>query len=108
MVGGMVGNVLHELLHFFVAGLVGNVAGIEWRGSWLTGGPVVDFQAAGGWRTEAVLKAPLIAGVAAAVVVFMMSGLTLERVAVMGVAVGLLRASPEDLSAKQATASGGA
>jgi len=104
MLGGIVGNIIHELLHFLVAGLVGNVAGVEWRGSWLAGGPVVDFQAAGGWRTEAVLKAPLIAGVGVALVVYMMPGLTLERVAVMGVAMGLLRASPEDLWASRAQA----
>ena len=104
MAGGIGGAIAHESLHVAVAAAVGELHRVGWRGSWLTGGPVVDFRARTRWRTEAVLKAPLLAGVAVAAVVLAGSGLTLGRVALAGVAMGLLWASPEDLWASRAHA----
>mgnify|MGYP006983209938 CR=1 FL=1 len=106
MAGGIGGAIAHESLHVAVAAAVGELHRVGWRGSWLTGGPVVDFRARTRWRTEAVLKAPLVAGVVVAVAVVLAgSGVTLGRVALAGVAVGLLWASPEDLSASRARVS---
>ena len=104
MAGGIGGAIAHESLHVAVAAAVGELHRVGWRGSWLTGGPVVDFRARTRWRTEAVLKAPLVAGVAVAAVVLAGSGLTPGRVALAGVAMGLLWASPEDLWASRAHA----
>ena len=104
MAGGIGGAIAHESLHVAVAAAVGELHRVGWRGSWLTGGPVVDFRAGSRWRTEAVLKAPLLAGVAVAAVVLAGSGVTLGRVALAGVAMGLLWASPEDLWASRAHA----
>lgn len=104
MAGGIGGVIAHESLHALAAAALGQLVGVGWRGSWRTGGPVVEFRASTRWRTEAVLKAPLLAGVAVAAVVLAGSGVTLGRVALAGVAVGLLWASPEDLWASRAHA----
>jgi len=102
MVGGVGGVIAHESLHAVAAVTLGQLVGVGWVGG-LAGGPVVDYRAPTRVRDEIIRKLPLAAGVAVAVAVALGSGLTLGRVALGGVAAGLLWSSPEDLWAARAT-----
>jgi len=101
MAGGLVGTVAHESLHALVATAVGRVHGVGWQGG-LAGGPYVDFEAVGRWRSEAVRKAPLVAGLVAGIVVASRFEPTPAWVAAAGAVAGLLWTSPEDLFADAA------
>jgi len=96
MAGGLVGTLAHESLHALVAAVVGRLHGVGWQGG-LAGGPYVDFEAAGRWRSEAVRKAPLVVGVVAGIVVASRFEPTPAWVAAAGAVAGLLWTSPEDL-----------
>ena len=102
MVGGLVGTIAHESLHALAAVTLGQLVGVGWVGG-LAGGPAVDYRAPTRVRDEIIRKLPLAAGVAVAVGVALGSGLTPSRVALAGVAAGLLWASPEDLWTERAT-----
>jgi len=105
MAGAIAGAFTHEATHALVATVVGDVKGVGWQGG-LAGGPYVDFRAPSRWRSEAVRKAPLVAGVIAlAIVVVTYPGPTLDWVAAAAFALGLLWTSPEDLFGARATAS---
>jgi len=101
MAGGLVGTVAHESLHALVAAIVGRVHGVGWQGG-LAGGPYVDFETAGRWRSEAVRKAPLAVGLVAGIVVASRFEPTAAWVAAVGAVAGLLWTSPEDLFADAA------
>jgi len=102
MAGALVGAIAHETIHAVAAWALGEVVEIGWQGG-LVGGPFVDFRAEARWRSEVVRKAPLVAGVAAGIVVAVTyDGVTLGWVASAAVAAGLLWSSPEDLSRARA------
>jgi hypothetical protein len=101
MAGGLVGTVAHESLHALIAAIVGRVEAVGWQGG-LGGGPYVDFETAGRWRSEAVRKAPLAVGLVAGIVVASRFEPTPSWVAALGVVWGLLWTSPEDLFADAA------
>jgi hypothetical protein len=96
--GGVIGVLAHEALHYLAASVFGSVEAVGWQGGVL-GGPFVDFRAPRRLYSEAIRKAPLIAGVAAtSVVVGMFDGVTVVWLLGAGIAAGLLWTSPEDLS----------
>jgi len=101
MTGGLVGTIAHESLHALAAVTLGQLVGVGWVGG-LAGGPVVDYRAPTRVRDEIIRKLPLAAGVVVAVVVALGSGVTPGRVALGGVAAGLLWSSPADLWAARA------
>jgi hypothetical protein len=98
MAGGLVGTVAHEGLHYVVARALGRVEGVGWQGG-LAGGPYVDFAVGSRWRSEAVRKAPLVAGLLAGIGVASTAAATPSWVAAVGVVAGLLWSSAEDLFA---------
>ena len=101
MAGGLVGTIAHESLHAVAAVTLGQLVGVGWVGG-LAGGPAVDYRAPTRVRDEIIRKLPLAAGVVVAVVVALDSGVTPGRVALGGVAAGLLWSSPADLWAARA------
>lgn len=97
MAGGICGTIIHEATHAIVAHALGELDGAGWQGG-LAGGPFVDFRAEGRWRSEAIRKAPLVAGVIAAIaLIASYDGVTPAWVALAGAVAGLLWTSPEDL-----------
>jgi hypothetical protein len=105
MAGGVLGVVAHESIHYAVARALGDVVGVGWTGG-LAGRLFVDFRvptSAFGWRSEAIRKAPLAAGLGGAIaLVATFDGVTLPWLVGAGVVWGLLWTSPEDLFASQA------
>jgi hypothetical protein len=105
--GLLVGAIAHETTHAVLAVVLGELVGVGWAGG-LAGGPVVDFRAPTRLRSEVVRKGPVVLGVvAAASVVVGFGGVTLGWLFEVGVAVGLLQASPQDLFVSRARATAG-
>jgi len=104
MAGGVVGTIVHEGLHATAAVVLGELEAVGWRGSWATGGPVVTYRAPTRVRDEIIRKLPIVAGALAVGVVALTTGVTLGRVALAGVASGLLWTSPADLWTDRAAA----
>ena len=105
MGGALAGTITHEAIHAAVASVVGELEGVGWQGG-LAGGPYVDFRAPTRARSETVRKAPLVVGVAVVVAVAAsFETPTVAWVAAAGFALGLLWASPEDLSSARAESS---
>lgn len=104
MGGALAGTFAHESLHALAAAALGELDGVGWQGG-LAGGPYVDYRAPTRLRSEVVRKAPIVAGVLAAIGVAASVAPTPSWVASAGFAVGLLWASPEDLFVERARAS---
>lgn len=106
MAGGVAGVVAHESIHYALAELLGDVVGVGWTGG-LAGGPYIDYRIEGRWRSEAIRKGPLAAGIVGAIALLVsFDGLTLPWVAAAGAVAGLLWTSPEDLFTSAADQNG--
>lgn len=102
MIGGVVGTIAHETIHYTLARVLGTVEAVGWQGG-LSGGPYVDYRVTSRWRSEAVRKGPLAAGLVGAIALFVtFDGVTLPWIAAAGAVAGMLWTSPEDLFASRA------
>jgi len=105
MVGALIGSIIHELSHALAAvGVGGNIIEIGWRGGF-TGGPVVVWESPQqtGWEPAIVGFAPVVAAVIAAIgVSIWRPGDAVELGGVVGLLLGLLNLSKEDVDPQQA------
>ena len=105
MLGGVIGAIVHEATHALAAHLLGEIVAVGWVGG-INGGPYVDFHVDSRWRSEVVRKAPLVLGVAAAIVVLLsFDGLSAWWMFGAGCVAGLIFMSPEDLFVDEAAQS---
>ena len=108
MGGALVGSVVHELAHAAAAvGVGGAIVDIGWRGG-LTGGPVVIWESPeqSGWEATIVGFAPVAAALIAAVGVAAWRPTDAAGVgAAVGLLLGLLNLSREDVNPAAAKAS---
>lgn len=105
MAGALVGSAAHELSHIVAAiGVGGDIREIGWRGG-LSGGPVVVWESPQntGWEPVVVGLAPVVGAVIAAI------GVSIWRPdgavgvgAAVGLLLGLLNLSREDVDPTQA------
>jgi len=106
MAGAVVGSVAHELSHAAAAvGVGGNVIEIGWRDG-LTGGPVVIWESPQntGWEPVVVGLAPVVGAVIAAVGVSLWRPTDAVGIGgAVGVLLGLLNLSREDVDPQQAS-----
>lgn len=109
MGGGVLGVIAHESIHWLLAQVLGSVEQVGWAGS-ISGGPFVEYyvpESIGNWRSEAIRKGPLLAGILGAVGLFAgFDGVTLPWIVAAGAVAGLLWTSPEDLFHDAATQEG--
>jgi len=106
MAGALVGSIAHELSHAMAAvGVGGDIIEIGWRDG-LTGGPVVVWESPErtGWEPVVVGFAPVVAAVIAAVGVSLWRPTNaVELGGAVGLLLGLLNLSREDVDPQQAS-----
>lgn len=109
MGGGVLGVVAHESIHWLLASALGSVEQVGWAGS-VGGGPFVEYwvpDSIGDWRSEAIRKGPLVAGIFGLAGLFStFDGVTLPWIAGAGAVAGLLWTSTEDLFSSAADQDG--